>query len=150
MSDSLFPAFEIPDEVSESEAPIELKYPQSVYFDFGKGDFLLDGRGNMVIANGHEAYMQWCQKIINTERFACLSYSTDIGTEMSGVISLNDRAAIASAVEKTITEALMINPLTEYLRDFQFRWLSDELSVSFIIKGKDYEEEKMGISLKGG
>ena len=108
MAETLFPVFPVP-EINVLTAAKERKYRRSVYFDYETGDFLRDGSGNMVPADGREAYRQWCLKTVMTERFTCLSYTTDIGTEMIEALAHADRAAVESAVERTINEALMVN-----------------------------------------
>ncbi len=142
---TLFPVFEVP-QVQTPAAAAERKYRRSVSFDFETGDFVRDGSGNMVEADGREAYMQWCLKVCDTERFTCLSYSTDIGPEMIDALAQPSREAVESAIERTITEALMVNPKTEYVRGFTFRWEADTLYCTFIVKGQDWEE--MTISRK--
>lgn len=142
---TLFPVWEVP-QVQTPAAATERKYRRSVSFDFEAGDFARDGSGNMVEADGREAYIQWCLKACDTERFTCLAYSADIGTETIEALAQPTRQAVESAIERTITEALMVNPKTEYVRGFTFRWEADALSCSFTVKGQDWEE--MTISKK--
>lgn len=146
MAESLFPVFPVP-EVKILTAAEERRYRRSVSFDFERGDFLRDGSGNMIEADGREAYRQWCLKTVMTERCACLSYSTDIGTECIHAFSLADRAAVESAIERTVHEALMVNPKTEYVRGYQFDWQGDSLFCSFVIKGQDWEEQTVHVRL---
>ncbi len=142
---NLFPVFDVP-EVVENDIEKQ-KYNPSVYFDFEKGDFVRDGAHRMVAADGRTAYMQWCRKMVGTERFTCLAYGTDIGTEMQDAFNKGGHSAVESAVERTITEALMVNPKTEYVRGFEFAWVNAELSVSFIVKGKEFDEQKLRTSM---
>lgn len=143
---SLFPVFDMP-EITDSNIEKQ-KYNPSVYFDFEKGDFSRDGAHRMVTADGKTAYIQWCRKMVDTERFTCLAYSGDIGTEMHDALDKNDHSAVESAVERTITEALMINPKTEYVREFEFGWANADLQVSFIVKGKEYDEQKLRTAVR--
>lgn len=89
--------------------------------------------------------MQWCRKVVMTERDAFLAYSTDIGIEGEAALAESDRAAVESALEKTITEALMVNVHTEYVRDFEFTWSADELRLSFTVKGKEWEQTTVSV-----
>nr|WP_325297164.1 DUF2634 domain-containing protein [uncultured Dysosmobacter sp.] len=146
MAQNLFPVFDVP-EITTPAAAAERKYRPSVYFDFDLGDFRRDGAGNMVQADGREAYKQWCLKVCMTERFTCLSYTTDIGTEMIGVLSQADRAAVESALERTINEALMVNPKTEYVRNFTFSWENEDLHCTFDVKGQDWEEQTLTLTI---
>ena len=79
MAEQLFPVFDLPEIPDDPE--YEERYRPSVAFDFEKGDFVRDGSNKMVRADGREAYMQWCWKVVQTEREAFLAYSDEIGTE---------------------------------------------------------------------
>lgn len=139
MAEQLFPVFDVPDIDTQSQEDSR-PYRPSVYFDFEKGDFRLDSAYRMTVSTGQEAYIQWCRKVVETERDACMAYSTDIGIEGESALAESDGAAVESALEKTITEALMVNVHTEYVKDFQFSWTADELHMSFTVKGKEWEE----------
>ena len=136
---NLFPTYSVPT-IETPTAAQERKYRRSLYFDFDTGDSLQDGAGKIVEADGREAYKQWCMKVAMTERFTRLAYTTDIGTEMIDALAQEDREAVQSAIERTITEALMVNPKTEYVRGFAFTWESDSLFCTCVVKGQDWEE----------
>lgn len=140
MANTLFPVFDVP-EIIAPAAAAERKYRRSLYFDFEMGDFRRSGSGNIVEADGREAYCQWCLKVCMTERFTCLAYTNDIGAEMIDALSQADREAVESALERTINETLMVNPKTEYVRGFEFSWKDDGLHCSFNVKGYDWEEQ---------
>lgn len=53
--------------------------------------------------------MIWCFKAAQTERYQCLAYPRSIGTEMESIKD-NDHDVAQSMVERTITEALKVNP----------------------------------------
>lgn len=139
MAETLFPVFDVPDIDTQSQEDSR-PYRPSVYFDFEKGDFRLDSAYRMTVSTGQEAYIQWCRKVVETERDTCMAYSTDIGIEGESALAESDGAAVESALEKTITEALMVNVHTEYVKDFRFSWTADELHMSFTVKGKEWEE----------
>ena len=145
MADTLFPVFDVP-EIETPAAGSERRYRPSVFFDYEEGDFRRNGTGNMVPSTGQEAFIHWCLKVCMTERFTRLSYSTDIGTEMIGALSQADREAVESAIERTITEALMVNPKTEYVRGFTYEYDADDLRVSFIVKGREWEETPLTVT----
>jgi hypothetical protein len=142
----LFPVFELP-EIQDSPE-YEEKYRPSVYFDFEKGDFRRDGASRMVASDGREAYIQWCLKVVETERESCLAYSTDIGTEFEDMRELPDRESRESEIERTITEALLVHPATEYVRDFVFSYAGDETEVEFTVKGFPWEEITLSATLR--
>lgn len=141
MAESLFPVFDLPD-VPEDE---EEKYFPSVYFDFKQGDFVLDGAHRMIQADGREAYRQWCLKMVDTEREACLAYSGDLGTEFEGIGG--SREVVESDIEETITDALMMHPCTEYVSDFEFEHAGDSCWVKFVVKGYGYDEETLSVEV---
>lgn len=143
----LYPVFDVP-EISTPAQPEREHYRPSVYFDFTAGDFTRDGANRMVEATGKEAYMQWCMKIIATERDAFLAYSTRIGTEMEYAAAQPDHASVEASVERTIIEALMVNPKTEYVREFEFSWEGTSLCGTFAVKGRDLDEIRLSVEMK--
>ncbi len=147
MSDKkLFPVFDVP-EVKTPAQPEREHYRPSVYFDFTTGDFIRDGANRMVEANGKEAFEQWCLKVVATERDGYLAYSTRIGTEMEYAAAQPDHASVEACVERTIIEAIMVNPKTEYVRDFSFSWEDTSLFADFTVKGRDLDEIRLSVAL---
>jgi len=130
---NLYPAFEPPTIVEQERPQLAPEYPKSYLFDFEKGDFVLDGAGRIIIADGYTAWTQWCVKTILTERVAYLAYSRNYGTEIDEALEQPTRAAVETEVERTITEALLIDPRTYAVRDFSFEWRGNELYVSFTV-----------------
>lgn len=139
MSEPLFPVFEVPEIINE-EAQYDREYRRSMKWNPDTGDFVRDGANRVAECDGMEAYMIWCFKVVQTERYQCLSYPSYIGTEMESAID-DDREVVQSMVERTITDALLVNPRTEYVRDFEFEWDADELHVTFTVKGVGMEDE---------
>ena len=129
----LYPTFEPPTIVEQEHPQLTPEYPKSYLFDFEKGDFVIDGAGRIVIADGHTAWAQWCIKAVLTERFACLAYSRNYGAEVEQALKQPDRALVEMEIKRTITEALLVDPRTELVKDFSFKWHADELYVSFTI-----------------
>ena len=130
---NLYPTFEPPTIVEQEQPQLAPEYPKSYLFDFEKGDFVLDGAGRIVIADGHRAWVQWCVKTVLTERFAYLAYSGNYGVEVEQARKQSDRTLVEMEIERTITEALLVDPRTELVRDFAFRWYADELYVTFTV-----------------
>lgn len=138
MANQLFPVVEFPEIPDDEE--YEERYRPSVYFDYAIGDFRRDGAGRIVPASGREAFLQWCVKTCSTERDAFLAYSTNIGTEFERLNNFPDQESRESEIERTITEALLVHPATEYVRDFEFESKGDEIVVTFEVKGFPWEE----------
>lgn len=149
MSEQLFPVIDVPEFV-EDDGLYDNRYHPSVRWDYEKGDFVRDGANKLLEADGREAYMIWCIKAVSTERYTCLAYPEEIGTEMEAAMKEANTEATESAVERTITEALLVNPRTEYVREFDFDTEGDEMRCSFVVKGISYDEFKLSLLLKGG
>ena len=130
---NLYPVFEMPELAEQQQAQPEPEYPKSYLFDFEKGDFVLDGAGRIVIADGLRAWAQWCVKTVLTERFAYLAYSGNYGVEIEEALKQPTRAVVETEIERTITEALLVDPRTYAVRDFSFEWRGDELYISFVV-----------------
>lgn len=128
---SLYPVFEMPEIVEQSQTRPEPEYPESYLFDFEKGEFVTDVAGRTVIADGHTAWKQWCIKTVLTERFAYLIYSWNYGVETEDALKRPSREEVEMEVERTITEALLVDPRTKMVREFSFEWSGDQLWVAF-------------------
>ena len=131
MMPNLYPVFDMPDLVEQQQTEPAPKYGKSWLFDFAKGDFVLDGAGRIMIADGYTAWAQWCVKTILTQRFAHVIYSFDYGTELEEALKQPSRKAVEAEMERAITEALLADPRTEMVKDFVFEWEGDIVKVSF-------------------
>lgn len=130
----LYPVFNIPeDDVNEED--VEQRFLPTPLFDFEKGDFVRDGSNRVVMVDGRDAFILWVLKILSTQQGACLSY-LEQGVDIEGCMAEENRAAVQSAMERSITESLMVHPCTERVYDFGFEWDTDSVRVSFIVKPK--------------
>lgn len=139
-NESLLPAVEVPDFEEEKEV-YDVQYRRSIAWDPLIGDFVRDSTGKVAEANGKEAYTTWCYKSVLTERYNCLAYSDEIGAEMERAMSNDDIATVESMVRRTVTEALLVNPRTEAVRDISFRWDGDEMHCSITVKGVEFDDD---------
>ena len=139
MAEPLFPVVEVPEFISEN-TEYDTQYKRSVQWDPEKGDFVRDGANRMVECDGREAFTIWCFKIAQTERYRCLAYPDTIGTEMERAMDNDDEKTVESMVQRTITDALMVNPRTEDIGGFEFTWNGDNMHCSFEVKGVDWDE----------
>ena len=58
-----------------------------------------------------------------------------------------DIKAVESSIQRTITEALMVNPETEYVRNFRFSWDgAGSLQVVFVVKGHEWDEDTLSVT----
>jgi Protein of unknown function (DUF2634). len=138
MAETLFPVVQTP-EFTEEGTDYDRKYKRSMKWDVAKGDFVRDGANRVVECDGREAFAVWCFKIAQTERYRCLAYSASIGVEMEMATQEDDEKTVESMVQRTITDALMVNPRTEWVRNFEFQHNADELHCSFLVKGIEWD-----------
>lgn len=138
MDSTVIPVFDVSEEIETEQ--YDTAYRKSIKWDFEKGDFVRDGAGRLVECDGKEAYMTWCYKVAQTERYVCLAYPDSIGTELEIAIADDDEKIVESMVKRTITDALMVNPRTEYVNNFEFQFDTDAVHCSFEVKGVDWDE----------
>lgn len=139
MAGALFPIFEVP-EILEENSEYDSQYKRSMKWDAERGDFVRNGINKIAECSGEEAFMIWCYKIAQTERYTCLAYPSEIGVEMEAAMEDDDEKTVESMVERTITDALMINPRTESVKNFTFTWNGDEMHCTFQVKGIEWEK----------
>ena len=139
MANQLFPTVAIPS-LTKTKKNVDYRYKRSAAWDPATGDFIRDGAGKIVEHSGRDAYMIWCMKTSLTERYAKLAYPHSIGSELEDAKHEQSPSAVELALERTLTEAIMVNPRTEYVRDFAFLWRGENLKVTFKVKGYDLEE----------
>lgn len=138
MEKSLFPVFDVPSTLAE-EAEITERYLPAPMWDVETGDFVTDGAGKPLYGSGYDAWVLWCTKSILTQRWACDAYSPNQGIEAEEAFREQDHRAVESAFERTITEALLADPMgrTVQVRDFVFRWEGDSLWLECAVVGAD-------------
>lgn len=139
MSEPLFPVVEVPEFVSEN-SQYDTEYRRSVKWDVEKGDFVRDGANRMVECDGREGFAIWCFKVAQTERYQCLAYPNSIGAEMERALDNDDEKTVESMTQRTITDALKVNPRTEDVFNFVFEWEGDTMHCTFQVKGIDWDE----------
>jgi hypothetical protein len=134
----LFPVFEVPGELVE-DIQEQQRYLPAPHFDLESGDFIFNGARQPVYGSGYDAWVLWCHKSVMTQRWAYYGYSGNIGIEATEAFNEPDRQAQESAFERTVTEALLADPMgrTQQVRDFLFRWNGDSLHISCNVIGID-------------
>jgi len=147
MSD-LFPTFEVP-KIIESEDDLA-KQRAGMSFDFETGDFKLDNGGRVETASPYDTWVQWCLKTVYTQRWAYLGYSDQIGVETEEAFKQGSKEAIESYIEYTISEALLADPYnrTKRVYDFNFKWETDSVRVTFTVSGLWDSDYTITVSLQ--
>ena len=140
MSGPLFPVADVPEFMAENSS-YDMDYKYSAKWDLEAGDFVRDGANRVVGCDGMEAFATWCHKTVQTERYCCLDYPDSIGTEMERAMDHDDEKLVESMVERTVRDALMVNPRTEDVYGFDFAWDGDVMHCSFLVKGVGWGQE---------
>ena len=96
-----------------------------------KLDFERKRIGGMI--DNEQAIMQMVMKILYTERYAYVIYSSQYGVELDRMIG-QDYDFIVSDLERTITEALTADDRIIDITDFQINKIGiDKMEVSFTV-----------------
>lgn len=104
-------------------------YPPSWLFDFANGDYILDGGGQYIEADGYQAWVQRCVKALLTQRYAFPIYSRNYGTNFIKTTSYPKRDLARSMIQREISESLLSDPGTGAVRNFVIDWVGDELTI---------------------
>ncbi|MBN2981964.1 DUF2634 domain-containing protein [Cohnella algarum] len=135
-------------EVEESE----VRFGRGVRFDYEAGEFVLTPTGRIAEAEGADAWLEWCRKALQTERYRHLVYSRDYGQEFETLIGLGlSRSAVESEILRITTETLMTDPRTEAVGNFSFEWQGEKCF--FACEARSVRDEKallQGSVVNGG
>ena len=85
-------------------------------------------------------------KTLQTQAGACQSYY-GCGIDVEACLMEPTRDAVQSALERTISEALLSNPHVDRVYNFEYLWKGNELTTSFIIKPKSWEAFDVGMTV---
>ncbi len=115
------------------------QYRPAPLFELESGEFVVNGARQPVYGTGYDAWVLWCTKAVMTERWAHAAYSGNSGIEADDAFRQPDRKARESAFERTISEALLADPMgrTQQVRDFTFDWSGDSVSIRCVVFGAD-------------
>lgn len=87
--------------------------------------------------DGHDAVTQAITKILRTERYSSVTYSSQYGVELERLIG-QDYNFILSDLRRTLSEALLADDRVLSISSFSIRELSnDSLEATFIVETVD-------------
>lgn len=122
----LFPIEQILPETQDTTSGT-VKFGRSWKFDFGVGDFVSSLTGKVAEAPDKDAWVEWCKKSIQTDRYRYLVYDRSYGQEFEDLIALHlTREANESEIKRMVTECLKVNPRTKSVDSFSFTWDGDK------------------------
>lgn len=128
-------------------------YKPSAYFSMETGDFVRNGQNKVQEATGYEAWEQWCQKCLMTERYKHFAYSTDYGIELDQVFAAESREEAENILTRQITEALEADPYgrTKNVANIEYEWDNQTgVNVYVTVIGIDHATLDMTVYLKMG
>ncbi|PRR85950.1 DUF2634 domain-containing protein [Clostridium luticellarii] len=126
-------------------------YKGSYKFDFNKGEFVKNPDGTIKKCNDLEAYAQWCQMALLTDRGKYV-YSNLFGQEFYKLTgSEYSKEAVELEVKRMTQEALMVHPRTKDVTNFTFTWQdSGELYYEYTVITMDGESVGLNNSVNVG
>ncbi|WP_276355423.1 DUF2634 domain-containing protein [Cohnella caldifontis] len=121
-------------EAGTSENDASVAFGRSWLFDFDAGEFVLTPTGKIAVAEETDAWLEWCRKALQTERYRYLIYSRDYGQEYEGLIGGGlSRPAVESEIRRITVETLMTDPRTASVDGFVFAWDGERCSFTCTI-----------------
>ncbi|MBS5934918.1 MAG: DUF2634 domain-containing protein [Clostridiales bacterium] len=118
---SIFPENFLEDDLTTLNDDFEQQ--QSYAIDFDTMQYKKDSKGNVILLDKFESYLQWCQLAVMTDRNNYIAYDEKFGID--SLIGSPDRKLIESELERIISDALLIHPLTQNVDNFTFTWKND-------------------------
>jgi hypothetical protein len=95
---------------------------------------VLTPTGKVAESTGADAWLEWCQKALLTERYRYLAYSRQYGQEFDDLMARHlSRAANESEIQRITRETLMVDPRTASVDRFTFRWEGDAVYFTCVV-----------------
>lgn len=140
-------------DIQEIEEQLEepVGYKKGICFDDSLRDFKRDGTMKLVECSGIESWIQWCMKMLQTQRYVCQAYSDDIGIDLERAFTAESREEAESILRQEITEALEADPYgrTEFVQSVEFQWKdNDSVEADCVIVGMDSNEIELTTTME--
>lgn len=134
---------EVGEAVAE-DSGVDAVFGRGWRFDYTVGEFILTPTGKVVMADGQEAWVEWCRKAMQTDRYRYLIYSRSYGHDLELLIGKGQgQQMLESDIERMVTEALSVDPRTAAVGPFAFQWGEDHCSFTCKITSTRNEEETL-------
>lgn len=127
-------------EGSELAKDTVIGYRGGVAYDDETGDFIRDGKKQLIDNAGIESFQNWCVNCISTQRYAHLAYSTDFGIDINAAMKAGSREEAELILSREIEDALMADPYgrVEFVSKIEYNWIApDSVQVDVSIHGID-------------
>jgi hypothetical protein len=117
------PTFAVPQTRTGAVTPTAAQlYPPAPLFDFVRGDFVRDGAGRIMRADGWTAWAQRSIKTILTRKRTSPLYSPEFGTSLDLDVLHRGRVARENAVHLDVRATLRRDPATLDVDQFTFTY----------------------------
>lgn len=152
--DGLMPdsVFENVDE-SDTEGTLDESftgYLPSAYFS--GSDFQRDGTHQIVEASGVDAWQQWCEKCLLTQKGASPYYPQNFGLDLQAAFGTRDKSLAENILSREIKESLTADPYHRLssITSMTFAWMSENtLQVSLQLTGIEGSSISVSATLGG-
>ncbi len=124
---SIFP-FINPESTTTTELPIFQEYA----FDY-VDKCLKTVNGLTYLVEKNEALKIWIYKVLHTERYRYLAYSSSFGSEIESLIGKVNSTILEAEMKRFIIEAIMVNPYIKEISEFKFFTNGSEFEVEFLV-----------------
>lgn len=147
----LFPTFDVPANIENESGTDTADFNPSIDFDFDAGDFTRTS-GQFKEADGFDAWVQWCVKVVKTTRYDCLAYSDQLGVEIPDGFDSMEYSDAETQISDTITDALMADPAgrTHSVDEFSFTWGEDNVIMTCTVTAADEATATVSATYKRG
>jgi hypothetical protein len=117
-----------------TRATSAVAYRPAPMFDFARGDFVRDGTGRIVTANGHVAWAQRQIKRVLTRRRSSPLYRPDFGTALDLDIQGASRSLREAAIIADVRSQLEADPATLSATQFAFLYTDRRVFVNMHLR----------------
>lgn len=150
MPDSVFESVDENADTTESVDEDFTGYLPSAYFS--GGDFQRDGTHQIVEATGADAWQQWCEKCLVTQKGASPYYPQDFGLDRQAAFGTHDKSLTENVLTREIKEALEADPYHRLnsITSMKFSWISESaLQVSLQLTGIEGSSISVSVTMGG-
>lgn len=125
-------------------------YLPSAYFS--GSDFQRSGAHQIVEASGVDAWRQWCQKCLVTQKGTSPYYPQDFGLDLQAAFGTRDKSLAENILTREIKESLEADPYHRLssITSMTFSWISESvLQVSLRLTGIEGSSISVSATLGG-
>ena len=111
----------------------------------------MNGSGQIITADEIEAFAEWCEAIILTDRYNHSAYTDDIGIDYNEIFATKTQEEAEAIIESEISEALACDPYnrTLYVQKVTCEWLSpDEIAICVDVMALDNQLVTVNTTIK--